>query len=200
MQRLKTTSWGTVIAWSIFFVPVGIYFLYKMIGENKAETLNNAKYIKIISYILIAVGFIGLSGSTGEESSYVLITVVYVGVGIWLNIVGRKMSKDGKKYQKYVGVILNQGYTRIDDIAQAVGVVYSTAKIDLQKMIDSDYFIGAVINDSTREIVLSKSTKGFTPHVEPLPTHTVICKFCGGNNSVGVGKSKPCEYCGSSIE
>jgi len=199
-MRIKTTTWGTVIAWSIFFFPVGIYFLYKMIGENKSETLNNAKYIKIISYIFVAIGFIGLTGSTDKESSYVLLTLVYVGLGIWFNVIGRKMSVDGKKYQKYVGVILNQGYTKIDDIAQAVGVVYSTAKTDLQKMIDSDYFFGAHINEGAREIVLSKDTKGFTPHVEPAPTHTVICKFCGGNNSVAVGKSKPCEYCGSSIE
>lgn len=202
MQNKKTMTWGWIIFWCIIFWPVGLFFLFKKLSGDKSATLNNSKTVSIISYVLIGMGVIYLLMTFTEDSSMIIAALIFGGGGIWVNRVAKRMKINGEKYKKYISLVVNQQLTEIDNIAPAVGVTYDVAKTDLQKMINSGYFAGATINESTREIVLSKPTIDFSTQTTSTQTQTrvVACKSCGANNSIILGKSNECEYCGSPIE
>lgn len=204
MSNNKTMSWGWIIFWFVIFWPVGIFFLFKKLNGDKTATLKNSKTVAIISYVLIGMGVIYLIMTFTEDSSIFAAALLFGGGGVLVNIVARNMKKNGEKYKQYIGLIINQQLTQIDNIAASVGVGYDVAKTDLQKMIDLGYFVGAYINDGSREIILAKpvatnASEQFTTGTG-AQTRVVTCKSCGANNTAIVGQVKECEYCGSPIE
>jgi hypothetical protein len=202
MTTGKTMSWGWIIFWFIIFWPIGIFFLFRKLNRDKTATLKNSKTISIISYVLMGMGIIYLIMAFTNDSGIFIAALLFGGGGLWLNRVAKKMKKNGDKYKKYISLVINQSMTQIDNIASIVGVSYDVAKVDLQKMIDTGYFIGAFINEGSREIVLAKHAEAtmFQPKEVKTLSRVVGCKSCGANNSVVIGQIKECEYCGSLVE
>lgn len=197
MEKKKTMSWGWIIFWCIFFWPVGVYFLFKKLSSDKAATLQSSKKVSIIAYVLIGIGVISLAGSAQTEPSTSGVAVLFVIGGVWLFFVARKMKANGEKYKKYINLVINQKITDIDNIAASMGVNFEIARKDLQKMIDTGYFAGAFINVNTREIMLVNPEANTKSQSQ---TRVVVCKSCGANNTISVGQSNVCEYCGSPLE
>lgn len=201
MQQTKTMSWGWVIFWCVIFWPVGIFFLFKKLSSDKAATLQSSKKVSIISYVLLFIGIVGLFSKSSDGSSSAGVAVLFIAGGIWLLIIARNMKINGVKYKKYINLVINQHVTDIDNIAASMGVTYTVASRDLQKMIDSGYFTGGFINVNTREIVLLNSNEVSSTQTNPsqAQTRVVACKSCGANNTVVAGKNNVCEYCGSPL-
>lgn len=202
MQKNRTVSWIWIIFWCVFFFPVGVFLIYKKINSDKTATLNNSKTVFTISYVLLAFSIIYVTMIFSEGVSMITAALVTGAGGIWLNRIAKKMKTNGEKYKKYITLVINQNMTEIDNIAPALNVSYEIAKEDLQKMIDLGYFVGAYINENSREIILAKHSNN-TPNQSKvnLPaTRVVVCKSCGANNSISIGVINNCEYCGSSIE
>lgn len=199
MNNNKGMSWGWIIFWLIMFWPVGLFFLFKKLNTDKSATLNSGKSLNTISYVLMGMGAIYLIMAFTQDSSMFAAAVVFGGGGYWLNVIARKTKAKGIKYKKYINLVINGNVKDIDNIAGAVGVTYDVAKKDLQDMINSGYFEGAHINESTREIVLHNVVP-VSSRSEHKQTKVVTCKSCGANNTVVVGEPNECQYCGSPIE
>lgn len=201
MSNKKTMSWGWIIFWFVIFWPIGLFFLFKKISTDKTATLKNSKTIANVSYVLIGFGVIYLMMAIGGDSEMLFAAFLFGGGGIWVNVISRNMKKTGKRYKKYIDIVVNQNMTMLDNIASTCGVTYEVAKIDLQKMIDTGYFEGAYINETMREIVLKKQEvqQQMQQYSVNIQSKVCTCKSCGAKNTV-FGLMSECEYCGSPIE
>jgi len=202
----KQTAWGWIIFWFILFWPVGLILLIKRQTVDKSATLKSNKGVFIASYILMALGIIYLILAITEDPDLLAAFFVCGGGGVVVYLFARKSKLRGERYKKYIAMIVNQNQTSIDNIAAAVGVPYATAAKELQKMISAGYFIGAYINDSQREIILTHIAPQQGPSaavvadVSQAQTMVVACPGCGANNRVVVGQFAECEYCGSPLQ
>lgn len=212
--RKNSTSWGWIIFWFILFWPVGLFLLFKKQSIDKSAILKNTKTLFIVSYILVFMGvFYPIMAITGnleetEESmnpvsASIVMVVLFGGGGVLLNIKARQMKTMGDRYKKYIAIVINQNQNSVDNIAPAVGVSYEIAVKDLQKMIDTGYFVGAYIDATQREIVLAKTAPQQIAQ-DTVATQTqvtiVTCGSCGANNRVTTGQIAECEYCASPLQ
>lgn len=198
----KSLSWGLIAICFIIFWPAGLFLLFRKLSVDKSALFKNSKTVEMISYALMGFGVIYLLMAFNGSSTW-LMAIALGGGGVWVNMIARRMKSDGEKYKKYISIVVNQSQTSIDNIASMVGVSYETAVSDLTKMIDSGYFVGAYINESTREIVMAAAVQ--QPEVlAQSNTQTLYkvatCNSCGANNSVVVGRVAECEYCGSPVQ
>jgi DeoR/GlpR family transcriptional regulator of sugar metabolism len=129
--------------------------------------------------------------------------IFFIIAGAALVLLGNNMTRSARRFKKYLAIIVNQNMTSIDNIAAASAVTYDTAKKDIQNMIDKGYFSGAYINDGTRELVLPqyehRESAAMDNYEQHLETKVVACRSCGANNTVIVGRTSECEFCGSPI-
>ncbi len=63
-------------------------------------------------------------------------------------------------------------------------------------MIDLGYFEGAFLNESSRQIMLSRNVSENLNHAI---NQQVVCKSCGANNTIASGRANECNYCGSTL-
>ncbi|QHQ59770.1 hypothetical protein Ana3638_02270 [Anaerocolumna sedimenticola] len=149
--KKKRTSVIATILWCIFFFPVGIYFIYRRLTEDKTETLRNSRTVNVLGWILTVLGIIylllGVTGGMETENGESVVGMIFIMVtlclgGGALTLRGaKKMKILGERYSKYCQIIYaNQ--TDILNIANAAGVSTETALRDLREMIDSGFFPG----------------------------------------------------------
>ena len=162
--------------------------------------------VTICGFVCLVFSLLGLavSFSEGFGRDDVSMITFFIIAGISLILLGNSMTKNAGKYKKYLSIIVNQNITSIDNIAAANTVSYDVAKKDIQKMIDNGYFSGAYINDGTRELVLPQNRHAENTlqndYEQNVQTKVVTCKSCGARNTVVVGKTGECEFCGSPID
>jgi len=191
-----------------FFFPVGFYLIYKRFTVNQTnvqrnyEGLNNTGIILLIfSVIYLILGFSGVYKTMDESTAIDPSFLPSIVFGISAFIFFRKayLTKAyAKKYTKYNAIIINQKERMIDNIASNMGITYETAIADLQKMLSLGYFPGAYIDEINRELIILEQSTSNTD--KPYKTKVVICKSCGANNTVLMGCSNECEYCGSQLD
>ncbi|MCL2828749.1 MAG: hypothetical protein FWD99_08455 [Oscillospiraceae bacterium] len=137
-----------------------------------------------------------------------VISATWLGGGIWINEVSKRMKLTGTRYRKYIAIIANEGQKSIDAIASAMGVAYAVAVSDLQQMIDLGFLVDAHIDTESREIHLAKAPppprEPETPPVPEAPVaqaqeRVVACNGCGANKRVSAQVGE-CEYCGSPLQ
>jgi len=200
IENNRTTSWGIVVFFLFIFWPIGLILLFKKLATDKSAAIRCGKSLTRISYVMIGIGLICLvtmiSGSTGMAGP----TVIFLGGGIWVNRIAKRTTITGERYKKYISLIVNQGQTSIDSIAAVVGVPYTVAVTDLQKMISSGFFTGAFIDVVNRKIILAAVPQANPMAMAVAPQVIVAaCGSCGANNRVITGQLAECEYCGSHI-
>lgn len=206
----KWLQWRVIIITFIFFWPLGIYFIWKRIDLDKKSQLNLGRNLIITGWVLTVLSIIYLIGALGDSTIAVgdmIFTVLLFGSsGVGLIVLGKKSKKNAEKIKKYIALVVNQEVTSIEDIATAVALPYEITKKDIQKMIDKEYFTGAYINESTKEIVLPNNHKQGDEKQEYINVNkpnaemlVVTCKGCGANNKVTKGSVVECEFCGSPV-
>lgn len=206
MRKKKPVSWTAVILWFIFFWPVGIYMFYKKVKTDKESALQNSTLLKIISCIWAAIGVLliwaEISDSTSSGYDLAVCLIVFIGGGLLLFNGSRKVKASGERYEKYIDIILNKHETSIDNIASEMSLSYGKAVKELQDIIDNGYLDDSYIDHGNHEIVLSQRYRAYEVPNETdrkRPQKIVVCKNCGGNNTVTAGSACECEFCGSPL-
>lgn len=212
----KWMSWNRIILLLVLFWPVGVYLLYKKVSLDKSAVLKNSKTIKIVGIIFIVLSVIFsvmlITGEIEGSNSVVddILTLVFLVIGgVFMIYTSKKLQLQGEKFKKYISIVINNEETSIDNIASAMNVSYEEAVNDLKIMIDKGYFLNAYVDLGSREFVIRKKqyepinvkkNSSFNEVKEEKPKmKVVVCRNCGGNNTILEGEISECEFCGSPL-
>lgn len=189
-------SWPVVIILIILFWPIGLYLLWKRVTVDKQSSLNSGKIVLNFGYAFILISIMGIivSISEGFGKDDIGTIIFFVLAGVSMILLGLNMKNTAKKYKKYISIIVNGGTSLIDKIAEASDINYDEVRADIDKMLEKGYFTGAYIDESTNEIILAENKNKIEKK-----TSIVTCRGCGANNTIVVGESSGCEFCGSPI-
>lgn len=195
---------------------------------NKSKTaLIVSQIIEKVQLILgiLILGFFGLGtigGLTDEElgsdTAFLVTMIIFDLIGVLLIVLSRLRHKLIKNFKKYVSMLSNDPTGSIANLAAALGTSEANVNSNLEKMIKKKYFSNAYIDKAQNRIVLPNHVAA--PAAQPAETvhtsanaapsasvnagasemTTVICKGCGGVNTVPKGGVAECEYCGSGIQ
>lgn len=210
-EKIKSSSWAFIITMCILFWPVGFYLLYKKLLSDKAAVLQNSRTLKKIGIGLIVLGVIYFLGQTSEDSNAIGPMLFFVGGGVFIIRISKKMQLQGEKFKKYISIVINNKETSIDNIASYMNVSCEEAVNDLKTMIDKGYFLNAYVDLGSRKFVIRKREyepininnreSSFNNEVkeEKPKIKVVVCRNCGGNNTILDGEVSECEFCGSPL-
>ena len=218
-EKIKSSSWAFIITMCILFWPVGFYLLYKKLLSDKSVVLKNSKTIKIVGIVFIALSIIyiimGLTGELKDSKGnapvgIIIIVILFFGCGGLFRIrTSKKMQIQGEKFKKYISIIINNNETSIDNIAAYMNVSCEEVVNDLKTMIDKGYFLNAYVDLGSREFVIRtreyepinvNGSSSFNEVQEEKPKmKVVVCRNCGGNNTILEGEVSECEFCGSPL-
>ncbi|MCL2606840.1 MAG: hypothetical protein FWD93_06140 [Coriobacteriia bacterium] len=174
-------------------------------AKKKARRLSTTSYVLVGFGVLLFVGSImnlfDSSVAMDEVALQLLVTLGFIGGGIWANRVAVDRNRNIKRYEKYITLITRQGKTSLDSIVSATDISYFAVEEDLRKMILNGYFPGAYIDKEKREVVLAKKIdKSSAAQQAPTKEHVVVCGGCGADNRIPVGSIAECQYCRRSLE
>lgn len=208
-EKIKSSSWAFIITMCILFWPVGFYLLYKKLLSDKAAVLQNSRTLKKIGIGLIVLGVIYFFGETSEGSNAIGPMLFFIGGGVFIIRTSKKMQIQGEKFKKYISIVINNNETSIDNIAAYMNISCEEVVRDLQTMIDKGYFLNAYVDLSSREFVTRtreyepinvNGSSSFNEVQEEKPKmKVVVCRNCGGNNTILEGEVSECEFCGSPL-
>lgn len=210
MKENKKISWALIITLWILFFPLAIYFTYKKMVDEKTKYIENGKSLRKFGYfffgfaILMTIAYLG--GGTEESPSTIgdaiLVLVIFGSLGLPFYTIGNKYIGRGKRYKTYISM-MNKGDLSIDSLSSAVGLKYEKTVEELQKMIDDGLYMGAIIDEDERRVLVQPSIKrnsvsnlSFVPNQKKV----VKCPNCGATCNIIVGISNECEYCGTPLE
>lgn len=210
-------SWIVILIMFFVFWPVAIVLLIKRISTDKSTALNGGRLIKVIGWFSITIAALGFLATLGEADSMDIGMVFFFLIaGIVLVRLGRSTIKSARRTKQYIGLIVNQRITSIDELARVTGTSYNETCKELQKIVDKGYFKGAYINLAAKRIILPGQYVPGPPQggapvqggrtTPPTQMHKqvkekiVTCKSCGANNVIVVGAVRRCEFCGSHIQ
>ena len=205
MDDSNGLSWTLVIIVLVCFWPVGIFLLWRKLSADKKATMRSGKIITAIGWFLAICGGLAMLGmDEGFDTSTFIGVIVFLGGGVGLILLGKKMKRLAKKYKNYITIVVNQGETNIQNIANITGIPYETVKADLEIMIDKKFFSNAYIDLGKGCIVIEHRGSYVTATgISSVRVETkfvvVQCKNCSATNKVVSGSVGECEYCGSMI-
>ena len=198
-------SWTAIVCMLIFFWPVGLYLLIRRISVNNVPPEKLARGLLIGGWFCIGAGFLGFPLYYIEHftKEHLLMFSIYFPIGAVLLFLGFRKRNEANNTKRYLSMILEDHYRKLDEIAVVVGKPAERVREDLLRMIRKGSLPNAYINENTREIVLTKAKDPHLDkqmHADPMaskrPPKVVICRCCGGRNTVPGN----CEYCGSPLE
>lgn len=202
----KQISWGWIVFWCIAFWPVGIYLLVRRMNSDRTATLKNSGTVRTTSLVLMILGVFSVFSAF---SSYGTIGTFFYGMllfalpGILLYIKSQSMKEEGRKFQMYIAIVINQGEKSMEKISRAVGVTIQETREDLEKMIDRGYFPNTYIDAATSEIILpDRKERDMAAYEEEKQKNyrVITCQGCGAKEKIAEGQTKKCEYCGSLLQ
>ncbi len=201
----KNTSWFWIIFWLIIFWPIGLVLAFnKMTNDKSAVMSGKTGFLSFTGWLLVFLGVCTFAAWTEAPDFFgFVITAFFLGGGVFVIIKARKTKKAGQRYKKYLDLIVNQGYRKIDDMAGIVGLQYEEVLSDLDKMSDIGYLNNYYINIANREIgekfIQNPVYANNQVVAQPVKTVSVKCPGCGANNVCTSGTVTDCDYCGTPI-
>lgn len=116
--------------------------------------------------------------------------------GLAVALKGQSLREKRRRVQQYVTLIVNQGLTRIDEIATAYGRRdFTRVMTEIQQLVAEGFLPGYRV-DTIERMVLRVVEQ---PHTSEEVGFT--CRSCGANNMVlALGRYVRCEYCGTPIK
>jgi len=109
---------------------------------------------------------------------------------------GFQIKRRIKRFRRYVFLLSAKGMSSIDALAASTGKAADFVKKDLQKMIDKKFFVRAMIDDASNELIIG-STGGQS--IPQTPVRVAACQNCGAKMKAAAGQIAECAYCGSFI-
>ncbi len=213
----------------ILFFPIGIVLLavrlwkHRDLSYQKVIDWKNAGTTFLIIFIPFMISFL-LHLAAGSDIQYwVMVWVVLLDLipGIYMLWKSRQRRKQlFARYDHYRHLVLVQGMTSIQTLAETVNQRPAVVVNDLQRMIYLGVFQDAFIDmysmsivfnqwapaASTVNVNVSVSGGSFVPQQNkppapaPPPTpKTVECPGCGSSALLQPGENKKCPYCDSPL-
>ncbi|MCL2360983.1 MAG: hypothetical protein FWC73_04105 [Defluviitaleaceae bacterium] len=202
----RPISWFWVVLALILFWPVGLILLFKRLSTDRTATFSCGKRLNVVAVVLFIIGGV-LIISPGSGGA--VIGVMFIVGGLVVLRSARKNTVQGNRYRQYVDLIVNHNQRSVPHIAAIMGLSNEMVMLDLHRMINEGFFVGARIDRATNEIVLMPHPSAM-PHGAPMAAmgmpaaappreRIVVCDGCGANNKV-FGPTGTCEYCGSPLQ
>ena len=202
----RSASWVVIGILLFVFWPLAFILLLKKLAIDRSATIKCGRRLTLLSAILIFFSTAYLFGTLFLESRVSVHASVLIVGGVWLCIYAYIVNEKGKRYKKYIDLVVNRSVTSIPAIAVEAGVSNATAISDLKIMIKAQYFPDAYINIPRNEIVfIERPLDALDRHMNKIAAaeaapRTVICRGCGANNRVSGGGHHECDYCGSPLD
>lgn len=203
-NKWYTSVWA-IATFMYFFFPVGITFWYIRLKEKHGKYIAISKMLYWFGIFWGGFGLLYL-GLTITEPTFVSEylasgLVVFVIPGGICFYFGNKRKKKCAIYNKYIKYAKSRRSIEIITLCNLVNEDYDTTLKNITDMISKDIIDAYIEND---ELIMKNnlsSNDGITYHQEiKRETKIVKCKSCGAKNTLIVGKTKECEYCGSLLQ
>lgn len=115
---------------------------------------------------------------------------IIAAIGVGLIVLSRKRNKLLKKFNEYSKILSMDSTGSIENLANTISTSQDIVKENFKKMINSNYFGNAYIDEKVNRIILPQYNN---------ENVTVKCNNCGGINKVIKGKICACDFCGSPL-
>ncbi|SCW84502.1 hypothetical protein SAMN04487970_10666 [Paenibacillus tianmuensis] len=217
---------GIAIAmWFIFFFPIGIILLavrlwkHRDLSYQKVIDWKNAGATFLVIFFPFMISFF-INLSAGRPMEYwVMVWVILLDLipGIYmLWKSGQRRKQLFARYDHYRHLVLVQGVTSIQTLAETTNQRPAVVANDLQRLIYLGVFQDAFIDmysmsivfnqwvpaDSMVNVNVTVSGGTFVPQQsrpQPQTSKTVECPGCGSSALLKPGESKACPYCDSPL-
>lgn len=207
------STWIIVLAF-LFFWPLGVVLLIlRSAGSKQSVFLGSTdkkKYI-IGGACLILLGMMWISsGSTGMGLFMIVGGIVVIAYA-------DKSKRRAIRNRQYIDLIVNQGQTSLDNIANMCNINYDLVVKELRTLITLGVLKNAVLDEMTRTITiqrvapqipqqnLQQTLSGLVDGVvgtqasESAQMVACTCPGCGAKVAIRKGTTQVCDYCDSPI-
>ncbi len=204
-------TWPVIIVAFIFFWPAGLVLIYLRTQSGKNGAFAAASNKKV--YIVLGIVLL-LFGLTRFKHSVPMALFMIVG-GCALIYFANTIAKKADRNKSYIDLLVNQGETSIDKVANKLNVKYDVALKELQTMKSLGILKGAVIDEQTRSISMStvQNTAGEISNMVNSVTGAILgnastdeasgtaqaaespCPGCGAKYAGAKGTTITCSYC-----
>ncbi len=207
------STWIIVLAF-LFFWPLGVVLLIlRSAGSKQSVFLGSTdkkKYI-IGGACLILLGMMWISsGSTGMGLFMIVGGIVVIAYA-------DKSKRRAIRNRQYIDIIVNQGQTSLDNIANMCNINYDLVVKELRTLITLGVLKNAVLDEMTRTITiqrvapqipqqnLQQTLSGLVDGVvgtqasESAQMVACTCPGCGAKVAIRKGTTQVCDYCDSPI-
>lgn len=204
-------SWPAIIIVFIFFWPAAIVLIYLRTQSSKGGAFaaaSNKNVYMILGAILIVLGLMRIRGSIPMALFMIIggAAMIY-----YANTLAKKASRN----KSYIDLLVNQGETSIDKVANMLNVKYDVALKELKTMKSLGILKGAVIDEQSRSVSITKvqSAAGEISGMVNTVTGALIggastgaasgsveavegaCPGCGAKYTGAKGSTVTCSYC-----
>lgn len=204
-------SWPAIIIVFIFFWPAAIILIYLRTQSSKGGAFaaaSNKNVYMILGAILIVLGLMRIRGSIPMALFMIIggAAMIY-----YANTLAKKASRN----KSYIDLLVNQGETSIDKVANMLNVKYDVALKELKTMKSLGILKGAVIDEQSRSVSITRvqsaagEISGMVNNVTgaliggastgaasgSVETVEGACPGCGAKYTGAKGTTVTCSYC-----
>lgn len=203
LKKWATSVVGIVILF-ICFWPLGCVFLYMRWAQTKGKFSAITKTLLVCGVGLVIFGFTGIIVSIDSNDAQVaaLALLLFIIPGIIMALLGGKRRKKLQEYNIYLEYINARKKVELDTLCNQLNVAPDVATSSLTDMINKGIIKGYLTDN---ELILNNGYDDFqdeltyeNPEFEEIKI--VKCKECGAKNTVTVGTTRECEYCGTILQ
>lgn len=204
-------TWPVIIIVFILFWPAAIVLIYLRTQSSKGGAFaaaSNKNVYMILGGILIVLGLMRLRGS-------IPMALFMIVGGAAMIYYANTLAKKASRNKSYIDLLVNQGETSIDKVANMLNVKYDVALKELKTMRSLGILKGAVIDEQSRSVSITRvqsATNEITGMVNSVTgaliggastgaasgsTETVegACPGCGAKYTGAKGTTITCSYC-----
>ena len=169
-------------------------------NTSKAAVAANAilgKLFSIAGYVLGAFCLFLIVFGNLDDTGLIIFVLTVMLLCVWAVIKGMQIKRRIRRFKDYVALISTQQMTSLDNIAASTSQTVNFVKKDLRKMINKKFFINAVIDAATNEIIIGIRNVQNSTQAE---LEVFTCSGCGASGTKIKGIPGNCDYCGSVVK
>lgn len=190
--------------WIILILFIAGYILAAKNTKQETDIKLSQEKIPFLGYGLCGIAVILCMLSVTGDSSY-LGCLYFIMGGLLPLYLAIQLKIKEIRFQQYLTCVLDQGITSIVELSLAFQNNPADVVEILNEMLQAQYFGNAYIDQVRQALVfphreyVNTGSKNSANGVQSENTEVVVCKNCGGNNTILVGQVCECEFCGSPI-
>mgnify|MGYP000910816400 CR=1 FL=1 len=201
IKKFSTSIIGITLALFIFF-PIGIFLIYLRLKEKHGKYYAAAKISFWLGIILVAVGLLSLIESSTEVQAKddTAAIIIFIIPGTISFLIGSIRNNKIKKYQKCLIYISSRNKITIDELSRNMRIKYENTIKIVEEMIEREFIKGTLDRDV---LIMDEVSKNYKNNLDDYNKNKdkkiVECKECGAQNTIIIGETNICEYCGTHL-